>query len=86
MIFICPIAVTHKLKSGGKRGSTMPYDFTSAADFASFAATRDICLVSKDGLKKKGVRSLADAQSGDAGDYLLLTAPFDSLEEDVSNL
>ena len=83
---IRPIAVTLKLKSGGKRGSTMPATFSSAADFASFAATRDICLVSKDGLKKKIVRSLSDAQSDVAGDYLLLTAPFDSLEEDVSIL
>ena len=74
------------LKSGGKRGAIMPYEFSSAADFASYAATHDICLVSKEGTKKKGVRSLADAQSGKAGDYLLLTAPFDSLDEDVSNL
>lgn len=79
-------AVTLTLKSGGKHGSTVPHTFTSAAHFASFAATHDIFLVSKDGAKKKGVHSLADARSGEASDYLLLTAPFDSLEDDVSNL
>ena len=78
--------MTLVLKSGGKRGAIMPYEFSSAADFASYAATHDICLVSNIGTKKKGVRSLADAQSGKAGDCLLLMAPFDSLEEDGSNL
>jgi hypothetical protein len=78
--------VTLVLKSGGKHGAKMPYTFTSAADFASYATTHDISLVSKDGARKHGVRSLADALAGTAGDYLLLTAPFDSLEEDVSNL
>jgi hypothetical protein len=80
------VSVTLSLKSGGKRGATMPHTFASAADFAFYATTHDICLVSKDGVKKKGVHSLADAQSGEVGDCLLLTAPFDSLDEDVSNL
>ena len=79
-------AVTLMLKSGGKHGATIPYTFTSAADFASYAATHDICIVSKDGVKKRGVLSLADVQLCEAGDYLLRTAPFDSFEEDVDNL
>lgn len=79
-------AVTLSLKSRGKHSTTIPYTFTSASHFESFAATHDICLVSKDGAKKKGVQSLADTQSGVAGDYLLLTAPFELLDEDVSNL
>ena len=78
--------MTLVLKSGGKHGAKMPHTFTSAAHFASYATTHDIALVSKDGVRKMGVHSLADAQAGIAGDYLLLTAPFDSLEEDVSNL
>ena len=78
--------MTLVLKSGGKHGATMPHTFTSAADFASYAATHDICLVSKDGLKKKIVRSLADAQLDKTGDFLLITTPFDSLDDDVGNL
>ncbi len=84
--FSLQASVTLVLKSGGKHGAAAPHTFASPADFASYAATHDIFLVSKSGVKKKGVHSLADAQSGEAGDYLLLTAPFDSLEEDVSNL
>ena len=78
--------MTLVLKSGGKHGATMPHTFTSAADFASYAATHDICLVSKDGVRKKGVRSLADAQLDKTGDFLLITTPFDSLDDDVGNL
>ena len=36
--------------------------------------------------QEEGVLSLSDAQSDVAGDYLLLTAPFDSGEEDLSSL
>jgi hypothetical protein len=84
--FSLQVTVTLMLKSRGKHGATMPYTFSSAAHFASFAATHDIVLVSKDGAKKKGVLSLTDAQSGEASDFLLLTAPFDSIDEDVNNL
>ena len=73
-------AVTLMLKTGGKHGVTIPCTFTSAADFASYAATHDIYIVSKHGVKKRIVLSLADAQLCEAGDYLLLKIPFDSLD------
>ena len=35
---------------------------------------------------KRGVRSLSDATLLTAGDYLLLTTPFDTIDENVSNI
>lgn len=74
------------LKSRGKYGATVPATFSSPGDFSTFAATHDVYLTSKNGLKKLLVRSLAEAQSGVDGDYLLLTSPFDTLDEKISNL
>ena len=73
---------------GGRRNksSRMAYTFDSAADFKDFTKTHDIALVSKDGLMKRGVRSLSDATLVAVGDYLLLTTPFDTIDENVTNL
>lgn len=81
-----PSAVTLMIKSGGRRGALVPYTFSSPAKFEAHAATHTIHLVSKDGKKKRGVLSLAYARADAEGDYLLQTAPFDDLDEDVSNL
>ena len=79
--------VTLLLRSGrGTRASTLPYSFSSAADFAEFAKAGSVQRVSKNGVPLAAVRTLAEAQSGAADDTLRLTAPFDALEEDVSNL
>ena len=75
------------LRSGrGTRATTEPCSFSSAADFAKFVETRDVHRVSKDGLPLMMVRTLAEALSGASDDFLRLTAPFDALAEDVSNL
>ena len=64
----------------------MPYTFSSPADFADFVKTHDICLVSKDGTKKRSVRTFQKATIDTVGDYLLLMTPFDTIDEKVSNL
>lgn len=77
--------VTLLLRSGrGTRVSTLPYSFSSAADFAEFSKTGNVQRVSKNGVPLAAVRTLAEAQSGAADDILCLTAPFDTLGEDVS--
>ena len=81
-----PAAVTLMIMSGGRRGALVPYTFESPAKFETHAATHTILLVSKDGEKKKGVLSLADALSGVDGDFLLQTTPFDDLDEAVNKL
>lgn len=46
---------------GGRRNSKssrIAYTFESAADFEEFTNTHDVAVVSKDGLLKRGVRSL----------------------------
>ena len=64
----------------------MPYNFKSATHFDDFVKTHDMFLVSKDGLPKRAVLTLSDATLLTAGDYLLLTTPFDTIDENVSNL
>ena len=64
----------------------MPYTFSSPADFADFVKTHDICLVSKDGTKKRSVRTFQEATIDMVGDYFLLMTPFDTIEEKVTNL
>ena len=59
----------------------MPYTFSSPADFADFVKTHDICLVSKDGTKKRSVRTFQEATIDTVGDYFLLMTPFDTIEE-----
>jgi hypothetical protein len=66
-------AVTLQLRQRGRQ--TVSCTFASPADFASFVSTRDIVLTSKDGVRRLLVRTLAEAQSGDEGDYLQMTAP-----------
>jgi hypothetical protein len=64
----------------------MPYTFFSPADFADFVKTHDICLVSKDGTRKRSVRALQEATIDTVGDYFLLMTPFDNIDEKVTNL
>ena len=45
-----------------------------------------VFLVSKDGIKKRAVRTVQDATLDTGGDYLLLRIPFDNLEDNVNNL
>lgn len=60
------------LRSG--RNKPVEATFSSAKDFADYAATHDVSFVSKDGLEKRIVRTLAEAQSGVEGDFLRLTS------------
>lgn len=78
--------ITLIFKSGrGKKGLSSPFTFSSPADFADFAKLHLVFLVSKDGTRKRGVRTFKEATSDTEGDYLLLTT-FDTLDDKVTNL
>ena len=81
-------AFTLQLKRGGngKRGVFVPHEFTSREDFAEFASTHDIFVSSKSGANKGAVRTLSHAQNLADGDFLMLSTPFDILEERIGKL
>jgi hypothetical protein len=81
-------AFTIMLKCGGnsKRGVFVPFNFTSSEHFAKYASTHDVFVSSKDGKKKGAVMSLSDAQRLSTGDFLMLSTPFDTLDEKIGIL
>ena len=78
--------VTLKFKTG-RASQLKPHIFSSAEDFAEFAKSGNVSLVSKDGFEKMAVRSLEQALSGAEGDYLRITStPWEKIDTRMGNL
>jgi len=58
----------------------------SSEHFAKFASSNLIYAASHDGRRKKAVFSLSDAQRLSPGDFLVLSTPFDTLDEKIGIL
>ena len=80
-------AFTLELKCGSiKRGVLVPHTFTSSEHFANFASANQIYVASQRGVKKRAVMSLSDAQQLADGEFLMLSTPFDALDERIGQL